>query len=82
MTSKRVWPEDEPWWQFTPRNLGTGYLSWFAGGALLVWGGMELLGGGLRTGQMVLFAIITVCGIALLFQSTYGIRKLLRRRNS
>ncbi|GAB2591706.1 hypothetical protein [Kribbella endophytica] len=80
MTSKRVWPEDEPWWQFTPRNLGTGYLTLAAAGLLLVWSGIELVGGGLRTSQTVLFVVIAVCGIALLFQSTYGLKKLLRRR--
>jgi hypothetical protein len=77
--SKRVWPEEEPWWQFTPRNLGTGYLTPAAAGLLLVWSGVELVGGGLGTGRTVLFVILAVCGIALLFQSTYGLKKLRRR---
>jgi hypothetical protein len=47
---------------------------------LMVWSGVELVGGGLRTGQTVLFVVILICGIALLFQSTYGLKKLLRRR--
>ncbi|MEV6281437.1 hypothetical protein [Kribbella sp. NPDC051770] len=77
---KRVWPEDEPWWQFTPRNLATGYLTLFAAGLLLVWSGVELTHGGLGTGRTVLFVVIAVCGVAMLCQSTYGVKKLLRRR--
>jgi hypothetical protein len=40
-----------------------------------------LLGGGLERNQTILFIIIAVCGLALLFQSTTGLKKLLRRRN-
>jgi hypothetical protein len=81
MNEKPTWPADEPWYQFTPRNLGTGYLTLVAAGLLLVWSGVELTRGGLGTGQTVLFAIIAVCGLAMLFQSAFGLKKLLRRRN-
>ena len=81
MSNKPTWPADEPWWQFTPRNLGTGYLTLGAAALLLIWSGIELLGGGLERNQTILFIIIAVCGLALLFQSTTGLKKLLRRRN-
>ncbi|MEV5966954.1 hypothetical protein AB0L70_34610 [Kribbella sp. NPDC051952] len=81
MSNKPTWPADEPWWQFTPRNLATGYLTLGAAALLLIWSGIELLGGGLERNQTILFVIIAVCGLALLFQSTTGLKKLLRRRN-
>jgi choline-glycine betaine transporter len=68
--------------EFTPRNLGTGYVTLAASGLLLVWSGIELVNGGMDRNQTILFIIIAVLGLVLLFQSTAGIRKLLRRRNS
>ncbi|WP_328322656.1 hypothetical protein OHA70_28065 [Kribbella sp. NBC_00382] len=82
MNDKPVWPADEPWWQFTPKNLATGYLTLAAAGVLLIWSGTELLGGSPDRNQTILFIIIAVCGVVMLFQSTYGLKKLLRRRNS
>jgi len=81
MNEKPTWPADEPWYRFTPRNLGTGYLSLAAAALLLIWSGAELTRGDLSTGQVVLFIIIAVAGLALLFQSALGLKKLLRRRN-
>ncbi|GAA3545821.1 hypothetical protein [Kribbella ginsengisoli] len=82
MNDKPVWPADEPWWQFTPRNLATGYLALGAAALLLIWSGTELLSGTPDRNQTILFVIIAVCGVALLFQSTQGLKKLLRRRNT
>ncbi|WP_405059307.1 hypothetical protein OG474_42195 [Kribbella sp. NBC_01505] len=81
MNEKPTWPADEPWYQHTPRNLGLGYLNLGVAALLLIWSGVELVGDKLSTGQTVLFAIIAACGLALLFQSTTGLKKLLRQRN-
>jgi hypothetical protein len=80
MTNKPIWPADDPWWQHTPRTMATGYLTLGAAAILLVWSGIELLGGGLEPTQLILFIIIAVCGVAMLFQSTYGLKKLLRAK--
>ncbi|MDX6264363.1 MAG: hypothetical protein QOH84_6051 [Kribbellaceae bacterium] len=82
MNDKPVWPADEPWWQFTPRNLATGYLTLGAAALLLVWSGVELLNGTPDRNQTILFIIIAVTALILLLQSTYGLKKLLRRRNT
>jgi hypothetical protein len=82
MNDKPSWPADEPWWQFTPRNIATGYLTLAAAGLLLVWSGVELVSGTPNRNQTILFIIIAVAGLAMLFQSTYGLKKLLRQRNS
>jgi hypothetical protein len=82
MTDKPTWPADEPWWQYTPRNIATAYLTLGAAVLLLGWSGVELLGGSPDRNQTILFIIIALAGLAMLFQSTYGLRKLLRQRNS
>jgi hypothetical protein len=82
MNDKPVWPADEPWWQFTPKSLGTGYLTLGAAGLLLGWSGVELLGGSTDRNQTILFVIIAVAALVMLFQTTYGLKKLLREQNS
>jgi hypothetical protein len=77
MNDKPTWPADEPWWQFTPRNLATGYLSLAAAALLIISSTVALLNGS----QIILSAVIGVLGLLLLLQSTTGLKKLLRQRN-
>jgi hypothetical protein len=77
MNDKPTWPADDPWWQFTPRNLATGYLSLAAAALLIISSTVALLNGS----QIILSAVIGVLGLLLLLQSTTGLKKLLRQRN-
>jgi hypothetical protein len=80
MNDKPIWPADDRWWQHTPRTIATGYLTLGVAAMLLIWSGVELLGDNLDRNQTILFILIAICGVAVLFQSTSGIKRLLRQR--
>jgi len=75
-----IWPADDPWWRFTPRNLASGYLSLFAALLCLAWSAWSLLGGGIGTRATVFFAVLAVVSVLLLVQSASGLKVVLRRR--
>jgi hypothetical protein len=75
-----IWPAEDPWWRFTPRNLASGYLSLFAALICLAWSGWSLLGGRIGARATVFFALFAVVSVVMLVQSTSGLKVLLRRR--
>lgn len=75
-----IWPAEDPWWRFTPRNLASGYLSLFGALICLGWSTLTLLGGGIGTRRTVLFAVLAVVSVVMLVQSTNGLKVVLRRR--
>jgi hypothetical protein len=75
-----IWPADDPWWRFTPRNLASGYLSLFAALLCLAWSTWSLLDDGTGTRATVFFAVLAAVSVLMLVQSANGLKAVLRRR--
>jgi hypothetical protein len=81
VNEQQKWPAvDDPWWRFTPRNVGTGYLSLAAAVLLLIWSGVDLANGDLDRGRIILNVVIAVLGLLMLIRSVTGLQKLHRRK--
>lgn len=75
-----VWPADDPWWRFTPKNLAVGYLSLFAALIVFGWSVYSLLGEELDTTHMVFFIGLGIVAVLWMVRAANGLKVVLRRR--
>lgn len=75
-----IWPANDPWWRFTPKNLGIGYLSLIAAGVVLASSIYFLLQDSTSTRQLIFQGAIGIVAVVWMVQAANGLKSLKHQR--
>ncbi|MCU1684675.1 MAG: hypothetical protein JWQ81_5414 [Amycolatopsis sp.] len=75
-----IWPANDPWWRFTPKNQGIGYFSLIGAGVVFASSLYILLQDSTNTKSTILEAAMGVIAVLWMVRAANGLKSLKRQQ--